>query len=272
MAEKDPLLVKSVEKAFAVLSVFDNGRGDLGLTEIASMTGMDKSAAQRFTHTLVQLGHLRKCADTRRFQLAPKVLELGAYYIRSHQLIRAAMPYLVHIGQETNESVSLTELDGLHVVYLQRLLSRNILSSGSVVMGTRLPAYCTAPGMAMLGGLPRAEAVDMLQRSELVRYTPHTICDVAELIDRRDKSANQGFATSDNQIFMNHITVAVPIYGPGGRAVAALGVGVAKLGCPVEEAEERFVPVLTAAAAALSHRHPRSHETAQAKRAENAAE
>lgn len=265
MTEKDPLLVKSVEKAFAVLSTFDNSRAALGLTEIAALSGMDKSATQRFTHTLVQLGYLRKCADTRRFQLAPKVLELGAYYTRTHQLVRAATPYMVRIGQETNESVSLTEPDDLHIVYLQRLLSRNILSSGSVVTGTRLPAYCTAPGMAILSGIPRNEAVDILQRSELVRYTPHTICDVAELIAKRDRSAERGFATSDNQVFMNHVTVAVPIYGAGRRAIAALSVGVSKLTCTAEEAEERFVPVLTAAASALSETHPHGRDMEQAR-------
>jgi DNA-binding IclR family transcriptional regulator len=260
---KDPLLVKSVEKAFAVLSAFDNGRPTLGLTEIAAMTDMDKSAAQRFTHTLVQLGYLRKCADTRRFQLAPKVLELGAFFTRAHRLIRAATPYLLKIGQETDESVSLSELDGLHVVYLQRLLSRNILSSESVAAGTRLPAYCTAPGMAMLSGRPRAEAVDIIERSELVRYTPRTICDVPMLIEKLDETVARGFAISDDQVFMNHITVAVPIYDAGNRAVAALSVGASKVRCTLADAESRFVPLLVVAASALSDTHPQGRDEAQ---------
>lgn len=252
MKKNDSLLVKSVEKAFTVLTAFDSSQPTLSLTELAIKSGLDKSAAQRFTHTLVQLGYLRKSTDTKRFQLGPKVLELGANYTRSHRLVRRSIPYLIRISLDTNESVSLTELDELDVVYLQRLLSRNILSSSSVVTGSRLPAYCTAPGLAMLSGLPRAEAVEIIKRSEFVRFTPHTICDVPTLIEKLDLAAAQGYAIAEDQVFMNYITVAVPVFGAERRSVAAVSIGASKLECSLIDVVSRFVPLLTAAASALS--------------------
>ena len=57
---KDRLFVESVEKAFKVLEAFRSDKVDLSLVEIISRTGLNKSAAQRFTHTLHRLGYLKK--------------------------------------------------------------------------------------------------------------------------------------------------------------------------------------------------------------------
>ena len=56
-------MVNSVEKAFRVLSAFGRRHQTLNLSQVASETGMDLSAAQRFTHTLTTLGYLRRQRD-----------------------------------------------------------------------------------------------------------------------------------------------------------------------------------------------------------------
>ena len=58
--------VASVEKAFQVLRAFESRQRSLSLTEIADVTGLDKSAVQRFTYTLADLGYLKKDKETRR--------------------------------------------------------------------------------------------------------------------------------------------------------------------------------------------------------------
>ena len=58
-----------MEKGLRVLGAFGAGKQFMTLREIAEACGIDKSAAQRFTHTLAQLGYLDKCGDTKRFSL-----------------------------------------------------------------------------------------------------------------------------------------------------------------------------------------------------------
>jgi len=53
------LFVGSVAKAFRVLAVFDQGQRSLPLVQIASLSGLDLSATQRFVHTLVVLQRVR---------------------------------------------------------------------------------------------------------------------------------------------------------------------------------------------------------------------
>ena len=65
--DRDPLFNQSVEKAFAILEAFGGERRALNLSEVAAAAGMTKSSAQRCTHTLEQLGYLRRDPHVRRW-------------------------------------------------------------------------------------------------------------------------------------------------------------------------------------------------------------
>jgi IclR family pca regulon transcriptional regulator len=252
VTDQDSLMVRSVEKAMRVLTAFGAGQPTLSIAEVAAIAGLDKSGAQRLTHTFVQLGYLRRDPESRRLALTPRVLELSAHYNRSSPLIRAAAPYLLNISKLTEESVSLTVLDGTDIVYVYRLLSRNMLTT-DVIIGTHLPAYCTAPGIAILSGLPRDEAEVILKASDRTSYTAFTTTDIPALLARIDEAARQGFAVVQDQIYMNDVSIAVPVYGRDQRAFAAVNIAVNKLSLSAAEATEKFVPLLVPVAKNLSH-------------------
>ena len=88
------LYVNSLEKGFRVLAAFSEDFPALGVTEIALRTGLDKSAAQRFSNTLHQLGFLEKDSATRRYRPARKLMEMAYTYLRHSALGAAAMPHL----------------------------------------------------------------------------------------------------------------------------------------------------------------------------------
>lgn len=70
--EDDPLNVKSVGKAFKVLTCFEQtsqSERELSLMDIYRLTGFDKSTAQRFTYTLQSLGYINKNESNRRYSI-----------------------------------------------------------------------------------------------------------------------------------------------------------------------------------------------------------
>ncbi len=136
---EDPLYVRSIEKAFRVLTAFGTGHATLSLSQIAAAAELDKSAAQRFTHTLERLGYLRKDPETKRFGLTPRALDPAYHYMRASPIVDRAIPYLLELSRVTEESVSLSVLDGTEIVYVARILSRHMVSS-NVIVGPRLPA------------------------------------------------------------------------------------------------------------------------------------
>jgi DNA-binding IclR family transcriptional regulator len=248
---RDPLVVQSVEKAFRVLATFDAPRRTMSLTGIAAATGLDKSAAQRFTRTLEVLGYLRKDPETKRLELTTKMLDLGYRYIRANLLVERAMPYLLHLSKSTEETVNLTVLDGTEILFVSRFMSRHVLSH-DVIVGTRMPAYCTAPGIAMLSRLPRDEAVGLLKRSDLKRYTPHTTYRTKDLLAKLDLSAARGYATAFEEFYPGDLSIASAVMDAHGRPVAAINVAVSRVRFAPEEAEAKFSPLVVAAAFSMS--------------------
>jgi len=249
--ERDPLLVQSVEKAFRVLQAFDGSRPTLSLSQIAEETGFDISATQRFTHTLTKLGYLIKNNDTKRFELSVKMLDFGFHYTRSSSLVERAMPFLQHLSKTTEETVNLTVLDGTDIVFVARFMSRYVLNN-DVMTGTRLPAYCTAPGIAILSLLPEVQAYGILDSSELHPYTPQTTWDLGALKEKLSVSAARGYATAFEEYFHGDLSVAAPVMGVDSSPIGAINIAVSRSRHTPEEVEERYAPLVTAAARSVS--------------------
>lgn len=252
---EDPLLVKSVEKAFLVLNAFGANDFSMSLTQLASAIGLDLSAAQRFTHTLTKLGYLQKDPGTKRFRLAVKSLDLGHRYLCGNLLVERAMPYLLHLSKETEETVNLTVRDDTDVVFIVRFMCRQLLNLNDtgVTVGARMPAYCTASGIAILSQLPTEEAVGILNRSELKAHTPHTTYRLKDLRRKLEATAARGYATAFEELFVGDLAFAAPILSRGGPA-GAINISVPRARFSREEAEERFSPLVLAAAQAVSQK------------------
>ena len=248
--EDNPLQVLSVEKAFKVMTAFDRTHPKMTLTQLAARTGMDKSATQRFTHTLTTLGYLSIDSDTKLFELTLKSLELGYHYIIANTLIQMAMPYLQHLSQMTEETVNMTFLDGEDVVIVARLISRNVLNVDTVV-GSRLPAYCSAAGVAMLSKMPRKEALNILDKSERRAVTPTTVFKKDELVKKLDLSAKRGYATAFEEYIHGDLSIASPVLNHAGVPVAAVGVSVSRARYSPEEIEPKFASQVVACALSI---------------------
>jgi len=247
----DSLMVRSVEKAFRVLAAFNSDQSTLSLSQIVSLTDLDMSAAQRFTHTLMKLGFLTKDPITRQFELTAKTLDLGFHYIRANKLIDRAMPYLQHLSKETEETINLTVPDGTEIVFVSRFLSRHVLNT-DVIIGTRLPAYCTAPGLAILSRLPEDEAQEILDQTNFRNFNTNTICDPQMIMADIRRFREDGYATAFEQVYHGDGSIASAITGPNGRPIAAINIAASLARYTREEIISRFSPYVIAAARTIS--------------------
>ncbi len=244
------LFVGSVAKAFAVLEVFREGVGSASLTEVAELTGLGRSAAQRFTHTLTMLGYLVQDDQTRRYQPGLKLLRLGGAYTSSMRLTEVALPHMVTLGEETAQSVHLSQLDGSDIVYLDRLPRNEVRSLGATT-GSARPAVATAPGRCLLAHIP-ATRLDEVIKMGCARFTPRTTIEPSELRVEISRARSQGWAIAVEQIRVGEASAAAPIFGPADRAVAAMSMPVSLDDFGPGEIAERLVPALLGAADAVT--------------------
>ncbi|MGD9942564.1 MAG: IclR family transcriptional regulator [Burkholderiaceae bacterium] len=245
------LYVQSVEKAMKVLMAFDGTRRHLSLTNIAALADIDLSTAQRFTHTLTALGYLRKDPETREYELSVRLLDFTYHYLASSELVQRAVPVLHQLARDTEEACNLTVADGTDIVFVARLISRRSLNP-NVIVGTRLPAYCTAAGLAILSTYEEHEVDDVLAGSELVQYTVNTVVDPKRIKERLSRIRMAGYSLTADELYYDDVSTAAPILDARGRAVGALNIAVSRASWDADASEKRYAALLKSAAASIS--------------------
>ncbi|ASP23555.1 Pca regulon regulatory protein (plasmid) [Antarctobacter heliothermus] len=215
--------VKSVEKAFAVLEAFRDVGRSLSLSELVTLSGLDKSAVQRFTRTLRDVGYLRQNPKTRQYELSAKVLDLSYSYLNSSELVARAAPGLIKLRNTTNERVDLSFVDDTTLIYLFRIQSKQETISAALI-GRRVPIYCTAGGRAVLARMPEDQARALLDRSELTAHTARTLTDPDAIMEDVRKVRDRGFAVQADEWRIGEVVAAAAIVNHSGEPVGALHI------------------------------------------------
>ncbi len=65
----DPRLSRSLLRGFSLLAGFGSNGDERGIVELANDLGMSPSTAHRYALTLVELGLLERCPETRKYRL-----------------------------------------------------------------------------------------------------------------------------------------------------------------------------------------------------------
>jgi len=240
--------VQSLERGIAVLRSFDGEHPAMTLTKVAERTGLTRATARRFLLSLESLGYVR--VDERLFSLTPAVLEFGQGYLSTLPLSAIAQPHLDSLTAAVHESSSLAVLDLRDVVYVARAAAPRI-TSVTISVGTRLPAYATSLGRVLLGGLDRPTLDRHLRSARSQALTEHTVTDLDELRRRIELARAQGYCVVDQELEPGLRSAAAPVHDRSGRVTAAVNVSTLASRVDLETVHRRLVPVVRAAAARI---------------------
>lgn len=255
-ARSDTLYVTSVEKAFTVLRAFRTGQReyglrDLSLSQIAEISGLDKSASQRFSNTLVALGYLEKDVHTRRYRPAVGLTDFYYTYMVSNRLAEIAMPRLIEASQVHRTTANLCEPVGTDISYTIRVPHQKS-AYRATLPGRRMPMFCTASGTVILANRPEEETKAILAASDMRKITEWTITDPAKVRKRIEQARRDGYCMSSQQSLPHEISTAAPVLDSEGRAFAAVQVPVYMPEWTTGMAKEKIVPLVIETARAIS--------------------
>lgn len=236
--------MSTLAKGLKVLAAFGEERPSLTLTEAAALVGLSRAAARRVLRTLSSLGYVAQRG--RKFELAPRVLELGFGFLATQSWIDLVEPHMKTLSQSVEESCSAAILQGNEVVYVARMPAPYRLLSTTIAIGTRLPAFHTSLGRIQLGFLDETELWTQLRAIRLAPYTPSTIVNPAALVDRIKDDHAHGFSMVDEELERALRSIAVAIVTRGGRCVGAINVSTNAARMTRNELRERVLPQLIA--------------------------
>ncbi|NKR43132.1 helix-turn-helix domain-containing protein [Rhodococcus hoagii] len=249
MANDERDFIQSIERGFSVLLAFDEHDPEPSLAELATKTELSRPAVRRILLTLQRLGYVR--ANGSRWSLTPRVLSIGRHYSASHGLADVAMPRLVELSERTGESASLGVLDDTEVVYAARVPVRRIMSI-NVSVGTRVPAFATSMGRALLAWAPTETVDRVIEATEFEKLTPATVGTPDDLRTELARVRAQGFALTAAELEEGLISVAAPVRDSSGAVVAVTACSTSSGRSTPEQFRAAAAPAVVAAADALS--------------------
>ncbi|MEJ7932352.1 IclR family transcriptional regulator C-terminal domain-containing protein [Ramlibacter sp. AN1015] len=241
----------SLAKCFQVLEALNAAGRAVGLTELAQLSGLDRSGVQRITHTLRVLGYLRQDPSSKAFRLSGRMLEFGHTVLATDQLRERAHPHLEALSRRTAETVNLMELEGNEIVYVARWPSVHAVSV-DLHVGSRLPAFCTAAGRAILSRMDPADALARLKATSRTAMTRHTVTDLAGLRAALDTAREQGYALNDQEAFIGDISVAAALVDRDGQPLGAVNIAVPSPRWQLRDVLARLAPQLLKTASAIN--------------------
>jgi DNA-binding IclR family transcriptional regulator len=221
---------QSAERVLALLGSFEDGRAELGVTEIARSLGVHKSTASRLAATLERTGFLARSG--KRYRLGVEVIRLGALALRSTDIVTAMQPAMEKLSQRTGETINLAVPAGGDILNVAEVPSTYILSCSGGWIGRRTKPHAAANGKVLLayGAIPTPR--------HLERYTEHTITTAATLKEELAAVRRDGYAKAVAELEDGLVAVASPVFDAGGACVAALSVSGPSYRMPPEALDE----------------------------------
>lgn len=219
--------VKSALRALEILELVAQYREGVSFVELVERLPYPKSSLHGLLQTITAKRWLTFDPEERLYSIGVKPFEIGQSFMRSRDLVVRARQYLREANLELDETVQLGILDDLDVVYIDKAEGTRPLRLISNV-GSRLPAYVTGIGKALLSGLTDAELERRFAGVELQGYTAETITSGDELIKVLQVARRQGYALDDGEYTYGVYCVAVPIKNSSGTVVAGMSCSVPK--------------------------------------------
>lgn len=242
---KNPEYLSTLERGLRVLKAFDEDHPEMTLSEVAAKTGLPPAVARRCLITLVELGYVGQ--HERKFLLRPAVLTIGSAFLASMQIEQVVLPPLQALRDQTGDSASLAVLSGTDILYVAHVSTDRRFRVAAGV-GTRFPFHATSLGKAIAAFLPDEERAVLLAGAPFQRFTERTVTDREALAERFQLIAERGYDSALDELDYGIVSVAMPIFGRGGRVIASINCSTSTTRISQDELVRTRLPLLRNAA------------------------
>ncbi|MQA95391.1 MAG: helix-turn-helix domain-containing protein [Streptosporangiales bacterium] len=205
--------MRSVQRAFDILSLLTEERRTLTIREVVEETGLAKTTALRMLLTLEQMGLL--WATAKGYTAGPALWRWAHLARSAWELPPETLELMRELGARQRETVNLYVVRGVHRVCIAQQESPQPLRHVMRV-GCELPLWGGASAKILLSGAPET----LLAR--VARESPYGSAHVDTLRDWIARAEQDGCAVSHGERESGTSAVAVPVTGGSGAVLAAL--------------------------------------------------
>ncbi|WP_264210899.1 IclR family transcriptional regulator [Leisingera thetidis] len=242
----------TVSKALSLLTYFNHGRTEIGLSDLTRLSAMNKATVYRLMSELQESGFVEQAGTDRSYRLGPQVLRLAALREAAVPILSVSRRVLRDLSDETGETAHLSLLQGSQLNSLSHAYSPRHATKVMMEDAEVLTFHGTSSGMAVLAYASPAFADEVLSQP-LAARTAATITDPLEIRAQLEAVRRNGVAQSVGGFEADVHSHAVPVFGPDRQAIGALAVA-APVSRMTAEQKQLIPAALRRAGAALTHR------------------
>jgi DNA-binding IclR family transcriptional regulator len=215
--------VQTIDRLIQIMDCFTIDQNDLGVREVARLTGLSPSACGRLMMALKNQGLLLQNPESRSYSVGPKSLRWAEVYTTNLDIRNVALPFINELLLETKETISLYILDGDERLCVERMESaQNVRIVARI--GRRLPLYAGSAGKLLLAFLPEKRQEEILSRTNFQPFTNKTITDIKTLKEELKIIRKQGYAFSNGEWVEDAAGIAAPIFDMKSDILGALTI------------------------------------------------
>lgn len=243
--------VQSVDRAISVLEYLAR-QGESGVSEVANALEVHKSTAFRLLGALEARGYVEQAQERGKYSLGFGVVRLASAVSGQLDVSQQAAPVCDRLATEIGETMNVAVLEEHYAVHVSQRFGPSAVTTHNWV-GQLTPLHATASGKVLLAHVGASRRANLLRRSELVRFTPHTLTSVAELEKELSRCLERGYAVVREEYEIGLNAIAVPIRDADGSVIAS--VSASGPAYRFDDARmEDVTPALIAGAAEISYR------------------
>ena len=221
----DKTLIKGVQ----LLERLVHAGAPCGVTELARLTGLNPSNVHRTLQTWSHLGFVTHDPARGAYHCTLRMFEWGCQVANGLDVRRVAHEHLASLARSTQETIHLSVVDGIEIVYLDKIDSPQPVRAYSEV-GGRAPAHCVATGKVLLAHAGTVALAAL--PTPLPHPTQKTVRTLRALRADLAQVRQRGFAVNREEWRTGVSGLGAPVFDHSGQAIAAVGLSApsARLG------------------------------------------
>ncbi len=235
-------------KAIDVLQAVASCRYPPRFTDLLQMVDQPRGTLHRQVSNLIEEGLLSVRRD-HSYELGLTLLKLASRAWAGNQFRTIAEPHLRRLHEETGETVHLGVLQGVDVIYLDKVESRQAVRMHSQI-GNASPVYCTGVGKAALAAMTEAEFDKLIAVIPFQRHTETTLTSCEALRAEIEEIRRTGIAFDRQEHEPGIYCIAAPIHSRDREFVAGISTTAPSYRVSIEQLTQ-WTPLVKAAASGI---------------------
>lgn len=227
----------AVKRALTILECLDSSRRGLNIAEMSRRLNIPRSSAHVIVLTLERLGYVEREPGGLHYSLGLKAYILGRGMTKTLQLAESAQPHMERLSARLRLATHLAVADKEQGVFIQKVAVPGTIQLDTYV-GRRMDLHCTGVGKVILAFGPSDIRDHALAKQAYMRHTENTITNPRLLMKELKRVLKTRYAVDDEEEELGVRCIAVPVFDPARKFLAALSVTGPLRQMPVNSLEQ----------------------------------